>query len=147
MEFHQFQSDQPLDLDTPAVCQTLPGLTDQQKGVCTKVPETVESVPFGTRQGLVECEYQFREHFKIITIFYVQYSNFSTLICSSQQDSMINISSLAVAKSNCWSQKVNKCDDIEIGCCRNELWNCSDNRDSRRIQHTIDRGEYYLNIN
>ena len=63
--------------------QTLPGLTDQQKGVCTKVPETVESVPFGTRQGLVECEYQFR----------------------------------------------------------NELWNCSDNRDSRRIQQTIDRGE------
>ena len=30
--------------------QTLPGLTDQQKGVCAKVPETVESVPFGTRQ-------------------------------------------------------------------------------------------------
>ena len=66
--------------------QTLPGLTDQQKGVCTKVPETVESVPFGTRQGLVECEYQFR----------------------------------------------------------NELWNCSDNRDSRRIQQTIDRGEHRL---
>jgi len=77
-----FQSDQPVDLHSPPVCQTLPGLTDQQKGVCTKVPETVESVPFGTRQGLVECEYQFR----------------------------------------------------------NELWNCSDNRDSKRIQQTIDRG-------
>ena len=36
---------------TPSMLlQTLPGLTDQQKGVCAKVPETVESVPFGTRQ-------------------------------------------------------------------------------------------------
>ena len=49
--------------------QTLPGLTDQQKGVCTKVPETVESVPFGTRQGLVECEYQFRNVFIIVIVF------------------------------------------------------------------------------
>jgi len=76
------QGDQPYDVDLPRVCATLPGLTDQQKGVCSRLPETVESVPFGTRQGLVECEYQFR----------------------------------------------------------NELWNCSDNRDSRRIQQTIDRG-------
>ena len=63
VELHNYdgvQSDQPLDLDTPAVCQTLPGLTDQQKNVCSRAPETSESVPFGTRQGLVECEYQFR---------------------------------------------------------------------------------------
>ena len=60
LDFHGMQGDQPLDLDVPSVCQNLPGLTDQQKSVCTNVPETVESVPFGTRQGLVECEYQFR---------------------------------------------------------------------------------------
>ena len=64
--YHQeMQGDQPIDLDIPRVCQTLSGLTDQQKGVCTKAPETVESVPFGTRQGLVECEYQFRCDFII----------------------------------------------------------------------------------
>ena len=50
--------------------------------MCTKWPETVTSVPFGTRQGLVECEYQFR----------------------------------------------------------NDRWNCTDNRDSNRIQQTIERG-------
>ena len=26
----------------------------------SRLPETVESVPFGTKRGLVECEYQFR---------------------------------------------------------------------------------------
>jgi len=74
-------ADQP-ESQLPGVCLALPGLIDQQRNVCTKWPETVESVPFGTKQGLVECEYQFR----------------------------------------------------------NELWNCSDNRDSRRIKQTIDRG-------
>jgi len=74
------QSDAPPDI--PGVCLSLSGLIDQQKSVCTKWPETVTSVPFGTRQGLVECEYQFR----------------------------------------------------------NDRWNCTDNRDSNRIQQTIERG-------
>lgn len=77
------QSDQPAgEASLPGVCLALPGLSAKQISLCSRLPETVESVPFGTRQGLVECEYQFR----------------------------------------------------------NELWNCSDNRDSRRIQQTIDRG-------
>ena len=82
------QADQPADeaQNLPEVCLALPGLTAKQISLCSRLPETVESVPFGTRQGLVECEYQFR----------------------------------------------------------NELWNCSDNRDSRRIQQTIDRGEPHL---
>ncbi|XP_023338432.1 protein Wnt-16 [Eurytemora carolleeae] len=42
------------------VCLNMPGLIDQQKKMCTKWPETVQSVPFGTKQGLIECEYQFR---------------------------------------------------------------------------------------
>ena len=78
------QNDQPPgDSIMPGVCLALNGLIEQQKNVCTKWPETVESVPFGTRQGLVECEYQFR----------------------------------------------------------NDRWNCTDNRDSNRIQQTIERGE------
>jgi len=52
------QNDAPPDI--PGVCLSLSGLIEQQKSVCTKWPETVTSVPFGTRQGLVECEYQFR---------------------------------------------------------------------------------------
>jgi len=77
------QSDQPHeDTAMPGVCLALPGLIEQQKNICTKWPETVESVPFGTKQGLVECEYQFR----------------------------------------------------------NDRWNCTDNRDTYRIQHTIERG-------
>merc|ERR1711884_223165 len=77
------QADQPAgEASLPDVCLALPGLTAKQISLCSRLPETTESVPFGTRQGLVECEYQFR----------------------------------------------------------NELWNCSDNRDSRRIQQTIDRG-------
>merc|ERR1739838_1174826 len=83
LDLDLMQNDQPPgDSIMPGVCLALNGLIEQQKNVCTKWPETVESVPFGTRQGLVECEYQFR----------------------------------------------------------NELWNCSDNRDSKRIQQTIDRG-------
>ena len=78
------QSDQPAgETSLPDVCLALPGLTAKQISLCSRLPETVESVPFGTRQGLVECEYQFR----------------------------------------------------------NELWNCSDNSDNRRIQQTIDRGD------
>ena len=30
------QGDQPFDVDLPRVCATLPGLTDQQKGVCSR---------------------------------------------------------------------------------------------------------------
>ena len=77
------QSDQPAGGENlPEVCRALPGLSPQQVNLCSRLPETVESVPFGTARGLVECEYQFR----------------------------------------------------------NELWNCSDNRESRRIQQTIERG-------
>ena len=32
------------------MCLALPGLTEQQANVCEKLPETVESVPFGTKQ-------------------------------------------------------------------------------------------------
>merc|ERR1712079_114439 len=80
----EMQSDQPGSEEdgSPRVCLALPGLTEQQANVCEKLPETVESVPFGTKQGLVECEYQFR----------------------------------------------------------NDRWNCTDNRDSNRIQQTIERG-------
>merc|ERR1712227_60724 len=67
---------------SPRACLALPGLTEQQANVCEKLPETVESVPFGTKQGLVECEYQFR----------------------------------------------------------NDRWNCTDNRDTARIQTTLERG-------
>lgn len=42
------------------VCQAMPGLVPQQQKICDKWPESVGSVPFGTKQGLVECEYQFR---------------------------------------------------------------------------------------
>ena len=35
---------------SPRVCLALPGLTEQQANVCEKLPETVESVPFGTKQ-------------------------------------------------------------------------------------------------
>jgi len=77
------QGDQPLlEPGTPRVCLALPGLSEQQSTVCHKLPETVESVPFGTKQGLVECEYQFR----------------------------------------------------------NDRWNCTDTRDSLRIQSTLERG-------
>ena len=72
----------------------------------SRLPETVESVPFGTKRGLVECEYQFR-CFILYCISY--YTNIIILLY------MIYF--------------------------RNELWNCSDNRDSRRIQQTIERGE------
>lgn len=79
----EMQGDQPdLEGSSPRVCLALPGLTDQQASVCEKLPETVESVPFGTKQGLVECEYQFR----------------------------------------------------------NDRWNCTDNREPRRIQTTLERG-------
>jgi len=64
------------------VCQAMPGLVPQQQKICEKWPETVGSVPFGTKQGLVECEYQFR----------------------------------------------------------NDRWNCSDNRDSHKLQTTLQRG-------
>ena len=30
------QGDQPYDVDLPRVCATLSGLTDQQKGVCSR---------------------------------------------------------------------------------------------------------------
>jgi len=83
LDLNLMQNDQPPgDSIMPGVCLALNGLIEQQKNVCTKWPETVESVPFGTRQGLVECEYQFR----------------------------------------------------------NDRWNCTDNRDSNRIQQTIERG-------
>ena len=61
IDLNLMQNDQPYgDNIMPGVCLALTGLIEQQKNVCTKWPETVESVPFGTRQGLVECEYQFR---------------------------------------------------------------------------------------
>jgi len=80
----EMQRDQPGGEEdgSPRVCLALPGLTEQQANVCEKLPETVESVPFGTKQGLVECEYQFR----------------------------------------------------------NDRWNCTDNRDTARIQTTLERG-------
>ena len=40
----------PQDDGSPRVCLALPGLTEQQANVCEKLPETVESVPFGTKQ-------------------------------------------------------------------------------------------------
>jgi len=84
----KMQSDQPVgELSDsgdmlPSVCSAVPSLTNRQRSVCEKLPETVEAVPFGTKQGLVECEYQFR----------------------------------------------------------NDRWNCTDNRDSLRIQSTLERG-------
>lgn len=84
LQLEHMQGDQPEQGEggTPRVCLALPGLTQQQATVCEKLPETVESVPFGTKQGLVECEYQFR----------------------------------------------------------NDRWNCTDNRDTHRIQTTLERG-------
>lgn len=51
------QADQGEDA---GVCWNMPGLVQQQKKMCLKWPETVQSIPFGTKQGLIECEYQFR---------------------------------------------------------------------------------------
>jgi len=82
------QKDQPMDISSvdgellPRVCLALPSLTDKQRGLCEQLPETVEAVPYGTQQGLFECEYQFR----------------------------------------------------------NDRWNCTDNRDTARIQSTLERG-------
>ena len=78
----------------------------------SRLPETVESVPFGTKRGLVECEYQFR--------CFILYSLLSSNIIISLY--IIHILLYMIYF-------------------RNELWNCSDNRDSRRIQQTIERGE------
>jgi len=56
----RMQSDQGQGEQDVGVCLNMPGLIQQQKRMCTKWPETVGSVPFGTKQGLIECEYQFR---------------------------------------------------------------------------------------
>lgn len=58
-EVEGMQSDQQEGKEDGA-CLNMPGLVQQQKQMCLKWPETVQSVPFGTKQGLVECEYQFR---------------------------------------------------------------------------------------
>jgi len=60
---HDMQSMQGMQSDQgeqTGVCLNMPGLVQQQKKMCIKWPETVQSVPFGTKQGLIECEYQFR---------------------------------------------------------------------------------------
>ncbi|KAK7880259.1 hypothetical protein WMY93_030626 [Mugilogobius chulae] len=49
-------------LGTRVICSHIPGLVNKQRQLCQRYPDLMQSIGEGAKEGVKECQHQFRHH-------------------------------------------------------------------------------------